>query len=176
MAARELEPTTKRGVATRSRGKLLALAAATVVVLYLCFLLIAPFIPPIVWAVTAAVVTHRFSRWVGGHVKTPDAKAGICVAIVAVVVLLPAVLVIVVGAQQVAIAIAEWDSISEEQLGNWVKSSAAERHLAGVRSRGRGAGADRSLASGRCRGGVDAALSADADAADVVRPLFSLPR
>ena len=114
MTARELEPTAKRGVATRSRGKLLALAAATVVVLYLCFLLIAPFIPPIVWAVTAAVVTHRFSRWVGGHVKTPDAKAGICVAVVAVVVLLPAVLVITVGTQQVAKAIAGWPTIQEK--------------------------------------------------------------
>lgn len=121
MAARELEPTTKRGGATRSRGKLLALAAATVVVLYLCFLLITPFIPPIVWAVTAAVVTHRFSRWVGGHVKTPDTKAGICVAIVAVVVLLPAVLVVVVGAQQVAIAVQEWDSIAKG-ASDWVKN------------------------------------------------------
>lgn len=120
MAARELESTPKRGVATRSRGKLLALAAATVVVLYLCFLLITPFIPPIVWAVTAAVVTHRFSRWVGRHVKTPDAKAGICVAIVALVVLLPAVLVIVVGAQQVAIAVQEWDSIAKN-ASDWVK-------------------------------------------------------
>ena len=120
MADRELEPTPKRGVATRSRGKLLALAAATVVVLYLNFLLITPFIPPIVWAVTAAVVTHRFSRWVGGHVKTPDAKAGICVAVVAVVVLLPAVLVIVVGAQQVAIAVKEWDSIAKG-ASDWVK-------------------------------------------------------
>jgi predicted PurR-regulated permease PerM len=115
------EPTTKRGMATRSQGKLLALAAATVVVLYLCYLMLTPFIPPIVWAVTAAVVTHRFSRWVGGHVKTPDAKAGICVAIVAVVVLLPAVLVIVVGAQQVAIAVAEWDSITAS-VSDWVKA------------------------------------------------------
>lgn len=114
MTARELEPTTKRGVATRSRGKLLALAAATVVVLYLCYLMVTPFIPPIVWAVTAAVVTHRFSRWVGGHVKTPDTKAGICVAVVAVVVLLPAVLVITVGTQQVAKAIAEWPTTQEK--------------------------------------------------------------
>ena len=62
MAAREPEPTPKRGVATRSRGKLLALAAATVVVLYLCFLLITPFIPPIVWFVIkfAAVVFFLF--------------------------------------------------------------------------------------------------------------------
>ena len=121
MADRELESTPKRGVATRSRGKLLALAAATVVVLYLNFLLIAPFIPPIVWAVTAAVVTHRFSRWVGRHVKTPDAKAGICVAVVALVVLLPAVLVIFTAAQQVAIAVQEWDSFTKD-AAEWVKN------------------------------------------------------
>jgi predicted PurR-regulated permease PerM len=114
------ESTPKHGVATRSQGKLIALAAATVVVLYLCYLLIMPFIPPIVWAVTAAVVTHRLSRWVGGHVKTPDAKAGICVAVVAVAVLLPAAIVITAGVQQVAVAVKEWDTITAN-ASEWVK-------------------------------------------------------
>ena len=120
MADRDLEPKPKRGIATRSQAKLLTLAAATVVVLYLCYLMVTPFIPPIVWAVTAAAVTHRFSQWVGRHVKTPDAKASICVALVAIVVLLPAVLVVVVGAQQVAIAVQEWDSIAKG-AADWVK-------------------------------------------------------
>jgi predicted PurR-regulated permease PerM len=124
MTARELEPTAKRGVATRSRGKLLALAAATVVVFYLCYLLVLPFIPPIVWAVTAAVITHRLSQWVGRHVKSPDAKAGICVTVVALVVLLPAVLVIVTAAQQVAIAVQEWDAIAQG-AAEWVKNHPA---------------------------------------------------
>ena len=114
MADRDLEPKPKRGIATRSQAKLLTLAAATVVVLYLCYLMVAPFIPPLVWAVTAAVVTHRFSQWVGRHVKTPDAKASVCVAVVAVVVLLPAVLVVTVGAQQVTKAIAGWPATQEK--------------------------------------------------------------
>lgn len=108
MDGQELESTKPAATPSRSRGKLVALAAATVVVLYLTYLLVQPFIPPIVWAVTAAVVTHRFSQWVGRKVKSPDAKASICVAVVAVVILMPAVLVITVGTQQVAKAIKGW--------------------------------------------------------------------
>jgi predicted PurR-regulated permease PerM len=63
------EPTTKRGVATRSQGKLLALAAATVVVLYLCYLMLTPFIPPIVAIAVAEwdTITANVSDWVNNH-------------------------------------------------------------------------------------------------------------
>lgn len=122
MAGQEMEPTKSRGVATRSRGKLLALSAATVIVLYLCFLLITPFIPPIVWAVTAAVITHRFSQWIGRLVKSDAVKAGVCVATVTVAVLLPAALVITVGTQQVAKAVEEWSTI-QANVNGWI-----ERH------------------------------------------------
>lgn len=117
----ELEAPPSRGVATRSGGKLLALAAATVVVLYLCYLLVAPFIPPLVWAVTAAVVTHRFSQWVGQRVKSRDAKAAICVSVVAVCVLLPAAFVITMAAQQVANAVEEWPTI-QQNVTEWVEA------------------------------------------------------
>ncbi|BBO30500.1 AI-2E family transporter [Lacipirellula parvula] len=113
MPDQQLESAKPAATPSRSRGKLVALAAATVLVLYLCYLLIQPFIPPIVWAVTAAVVTHRFSQWVGRKTKTADAKAAICVGIVAVLVLLPAVLVITVGAQQIGKAIEGWPAIQE---------------------------------------------------------------
>lgn len=120
MAVPEIEPTPNRGVATRSRGKLYVLAAATVVVLYLCYLLVLPFIPPLVWAVTAAVITHRFSQWVGRHVKSPDVKAAICVAAVTVTLCIPAAIVITAGAQQVSIAVKEWDTITAN-VSAWVE-------------------------------------------------------
>lgn len=98
---------------------MLALSAATIVVLYLCFLLVKPFLPPIVWAVTAAVITHRFSQWVGKHVNSPETKAAICVGVVACVVLLPAMLVVTVGAQQVVVTVSEWESI-QASVVNWL--------------------------------------------------------
>ncbi len=114
------ETTANRGVATRRRGKLYVLTAATVVVLYLCYLLVLPFIPPLVWAVTAAVITHRFSQWVGRHVKSPDVKAAICVAAVTVMLCIPAAIVITAGAQQVTIAVKEWDAITAN-VAAWVE-------------------------------------------------------
>ncbi|MBA3483838.1 MAG: AI-2E family transporter [Pirellulales bacterium] len=101
------EPVEVRGVATRGRGKLYILAAATIAAGYLCFQLILPFIPAIVWATTAAVITHRFSQWVGGRVKSSGVKAAICTATVAVAILLPIFAVGYVGVQQVANAMTE---------------------------------------------------------------------
>jgi predicted PurR-regulated permease PerM len=101
------QPVEVRGVVNRSRGKLYALAIISLIALGLALLLIYPFMPAIVWAVTAAVITHRLSCWVGSHVKSRDLKAGICTAIVALVILLPIVGVGYVGAQQISKAIAE---------------------------------------------------------------------
>ncbi|HEX6963202.1 MAG TPA: AI-2E family transporter [Lacipirellula sp.] len=101
------EPVEVRGVATRSRGKLYALTAISLIAFYLCFLLVYPFLPAIVWAVTAAVITHRLSCWVGSRVESRDVKAAICTAIVALVILLPIVGIGYVGAQQIAKAVHE---------------------------------------------------------------------
>ncbi len=101
------EPVEVRGVVNRSRGKLYALAAVSLLTVYLAFKLIYPFIPAIVWAITAAVITHRLSCWVGSRVRSKDLKAAICTAIVAVVILLPIVAIGYVGAQQISKAARE---------------------------------------------------------------------
>jgi predicted PurR-regulated permease PerM len=101
------EPVEVRMVATRSRGKLYVLAAMTILAAYVCYLLILPFIPAIVWAAAAAVITHRLSQWVGRHVKSPDMKAAICTAAVTVSILLPVVGVGFVAIQQITKAVNE---------------------------------------------------------------------
>lgn len=121
MAAGELNPTAGRGVATRSRTKLWVLEAATILVLYLAYLMAKPFLPPIVWAVTIAVITHRFSSWVGRRVSTPDAKALICVAVVAVIALLPAVVIATAAVQQIGVALEEWNSIQSTVI-DWLQA------------------------------------------------------
>lgn len=98
-------PVEQQGLATRSRGKLIALAAATILAIYLCYLLASPFIPALVWATTAAVVTQRYHGWVGRRVDSPNARAAICAGTVAAAILLPATFVVYVGSQQVAAAI-----------------------------------------------------------------------
>jgi predicted PurR-regulated permease PerM len=108
------KPAPARGVATRSRGKLYVLAAATVAAGYLCYQLILPFIPAIVWATTAAVITYRFSHWVGRHVTSPSTKAAICTTIVAVAILLPLVGVGYVGVQQIGAAAQELEGFNEQ--------------------------------------------------------------
>ncbi len=104
------EPLEVRGVVNRSRGKLYALAAATILAVYLSYLLIYPFIPAIVWATTAAVITHRFSQWMARRVKSPDAKAALCTAAVTVAILLPVIGVGYVGVQQLSNALGELSS------------------------------------------------------------------
>ena len=110
-----------RGVATRSRGKLLALAAATVLFLYVCYLLILPFVSPLVWAVTIAVVTHRFSQWVGRKTGSANAKAAICTFTVAVAILLPVGVVAVTCVRQIGVAVEQIQSDElQTQIADWV--------------------------------------------------------
>jgi predicted PurR-regulated permease PerM len=116
------EPVEVRGVATRGRGKLYVLAAATILAIYLTLRLLYPFIPAIVWATTAAVITHRFSCWIGDRVKSPDRKAAICTATVAIAVLLPVVGVVYFGIQQVGRAIHELSSQDiQKQVSEFLK-------------------------------------------------------
>jgi predicted PurR-regulated permease PerM len=101
------EPVEVRGVATRGRGKLYALSIISLIAIYLSFLLVYPFLPAIVWAVTAAVITHRLSCWVGSRVKSRDVKAAICTTIVALVILLPIAGILYVGVQHIGKAVEE---------------------------------------------------------------------
>lgn len=116
-------PETKRsaGVATRSRGKLWALAAATVLAIYLGFRLVLPFLPGLVWATTIAVVTHRASQWIGSRVNSPGVKAWICTVAVAVAILTPALFVGYFAVQQIGIAVEQITSKeTQEQIQSWV--------------------------------------------------------
>jgi predicted PurR-regulated permease PerM len=112
----------QRGVATRSRGKLLALAAATLLALYLSYLLVLPFIPPLVWATTAAVMTKRFHWWVRSHVHYRTLCAAICTLTVAVAVLLPMGFVGYIAFEQVGKAIQELESPETRlRIADWMK-------------------------------------------------------
>lgn len=78
---------------TRHRLSLFVLLAMTTVGVLLCLLVISPFVPGLVWALSLAIVAMPLHRRVLRHVSMPDLAAGISVLIVACILLAPTVFV-----------------------------------------------------------------------------------
>jgi predicted PurR-regulated permease PerM len=77
---------------TRERALLLVLAAATVIALYLSYLLFLPFFPILAWALALAVVAHPMHRWIAKRVPRENLAAGLAVVVVAVGIVAPVIL------------------------------------------------------------------------------------
>jgi predicted PurR-regulated permease PerM len=121
MSSPDQSPKVERGVATRSRGKLLALAVATGLALFLCYLLAWPFVPAIVWSTTVAVVTRPYCEWLERWLKSRNAAALISAATVTIAVLTPLVLIGYVAVQQFGKAVEEIQSPeTQEKVGKWL--------------------------------------------------------
>jgi predicted PurR-regulated permease PerM len=90
-----LAPATPADEWTRPATRWLALLAATVIVLYLCWLMLAPFVDVLLWAVVLVVVFHPVHLRLAARVKSPSLAAGISCLIVIVTILLPLALVTV---------------------------------------------------------------------------------
>ena len=71
----------------------LVLMTATGVGIYFCYLLAAPFIPAVAWALALAVLFVPVQRWLESKVKYPNLAAIICVLIAALIVVVPAIFV-----------------------------------------------------------------------------------
>lgn len=91
LAEREAEH--EEGVLTRERVSALALGVATVVAVYVSYLLLSPFLPSLAWALTFAVVAAPLYDFILRRVKKRSLAALISVVIVAVVVIGPAIFV-----------------------------------------------------------------------------------
>ncbi len=88
---------------TRERLLVLVLAGATVLVGWLCWRLVQPFVPAITWALVLAVLAHPLHERIAGRLKRPSIAAALAVIAVTVVIALPATLVVrQVGAEAVA--------------------------------------------------------------------------
>jgi predicted PurR-regulated permease PerM len=79
------------GRLTRERLLGLALLAAAAVSLYICYRIVTPFLPALIWAVALAVMAHPVHDWLSRHISLPGAAAFLAVAMVAVVLLGPLV-------------------------------------------------------------------------------------
>jgi len=90
---------------TRERILVIVLVAVSVLVLWLSWLLVKPFVPALTWAVVLAVIAHPLHERILKRVRWPNVAAGLAVIGVTVVIALPAaVLVREVGNEAVASA------------------------------------------------------------------------
>jgi len=112
-----LSPPQDNGWLPRERVLVLALLAATVLALYLCWLLALPFVPALTWALTFAIVARPLHRWLERKIANRDVVAGVAVVIVALVLIVPGLLVAQYLLNQAA---ANVDRIEAEvSNGNW---------------------------------------------------------
>ena len=134
MESAEPSATGHQQLATRSRGKLLALFVATLLALYLCWRFVAPFLPAIVLAATLAMITHRPMEWLRWRSRRPRLAAGVGTAAVAVTFLLPVGALTYFAMREIGETIAAWRS-EDAQLA-WrqfiEQSPSLERAWAGV--------------------------------------------
>jgi predicted PurR-regulated permease PerM len=97
-----------------SLGVLLAMTAAGVT---LCAVIVSPFVPGLVWALALVVAAGPFHRWMFNRLPHPNLAAGIAVAVVALGLLIPALLV---GWQVGQQATDRIDEIAEQlESGMW---------------------------------------------------------
>ena len=78
---------------SRSHVHTLVLMAVSVVGIYFCYRLAAPFLPALAWALALAVLFAPLQRWLESKVKHSNLAATICVLVVAVIVVVPATFV-----------------------------------------------------------------------------------
>ncbi|HVF65711.1 MAG TPA: AI-2E family transporter [Casimicrobiaceae bacterium] len=79
---------------TRERLLVMVLMGASVVVGWLCWRLVQPFVPPITWALVLAVLAHPMHGWLTKRVRWPSVAAGLAVVVVTIAIAIPATLVV----------------------------------------------------------------------------------
>jgi predicted PurR-regulated permease PerM len=92
---------------SRERVVTLALAAATLLALYVCYLIIQPFIPTLAIALALVVSTHTSYRWLLQRLENETLAATIAVILVACVIIIPLALLITYITQQVLVTLAD---------------------------------------------------------------------
>ena len=78
---------------TRERSLAFALFLSIGVLVYLCFLVVAPFLPPLAWALALALIAHPLHRRVQKWISLPNVSAALSVLVVAFAIVIPVVFV-----------------------------------------------------------------------------------
>lgn len=81
------------GFWTRQRLSAVVLLVGTALLFYACYLIVSPFLPSLAWALALAIIAEPAHRWIARHVKKPGIAAALSVALVAIILVAPLVLV-----------------------------------------------------------------------------------
>jgi predicted PurR-regulated permease PerM len=100
------------------------LLIATLIGLYVCYLLSVPFLPALVWALTAAVLAMPLHRRLEARLKHPNLAAGVSLAILAALVFVPLMLL----GNGLLIILGTGVSSLQEQLASGQLQRLAEAH------------------------------------------------
>lgn len=106
---------------TRERLLVIALGAATLIAIYLCYRIIVPFLPAVGWALALAIVVSPLHDWFCRRLR-PQLAATVTVLIVTVVILGPVALI---GQQVISQASDAVERAQNEHWGEQLKSGVA---------------------------------------------------
>jgi predicted PurR-regulated permease PerM len=95
---------------SRERVLILTLGIVTLVALYICYLIVQPFIPAITIAVAVAVATRRPQAWLRRRLHSQTAAAAVSMALVASLIVAPLTLLITYLVRQIIATIHEWQA------------------------------------------------------------------
>jgi predicted PurR-regulated permease PerM len=132
MATRTLRPPAEEDAGTFTREKLqvVVLLVATALVFTLCFVITAPFLPALTWALAIAVITWPVHRRIARTLKKPDLAAATSVVIITILLIGPVVLI---GAQIVNQAVEGVQTFQQQiESGEWRSKAAANPQVAPV--------------------------------------------
>jgi predicted PurR-regulated permease PerM len=93
MSIKNLSPEDEIGWFSRERALALTLYVSTAIALFLCYLIVRPFLSELAWALALAVIAHPLHDWIARRISYPNAAAFLTVLIVAVTIVAPALFV-----------------------------------------------------------------------------------
>lgn len=106
------------------------MVAATLIGIYLCYQLAAPFMPALTWALALAILFAPLQRWLEKKLKRPSLAAAVCVLMIGLMVAVPLTFV----GQQLVVQTAKAAALIESKVrsGEWREALQAQPRLAYV--------------------------------------------
>jgi predicted PurR-regulated permease PerM len=132
MATTTLRPPADQdsGAFTREKLQVVVLLVATALVFALCFIITAPFLPALTWALAIAVITWPVHRRIARRLRKPDLAAGTSVLIITILLIGPVVLI---GAQIVNQAVEGVQAFQQQiESGEWKTKAEANPQVAPI--------------------------------------------
>jgi len=130
MSEKQDEPAHTRDLQLGSRARLRAfvLLALTVAGIYVCYLLLLPFLPGLVWALALAIIFMPVHRWVEAKLINGDIAAAISVLLLGLIVVIP----IIVVSSWILESAAEGAAAAHDMItsGRWRRSLETDEVLA----------------------------------------------